>query len=130
MYLTKRNILIFVSLWRKKFNSFLFFYSLKIHSLKWMKEKSAERIWTKFKQTLNEFKSLKSIKRGVDFDMILNDDLIAACPYLNFLYKNFEFIKDSTHQQIRLDRTKEYLRFYNRDFRKQLHKSPIVNDSI
>ena len=95
-----------------------------------MKEKSAERIWTKFKQTLNEFKSLKSIKRGVDFDMILNDDLIAACPYLNFLYKNFEFIKDSTHQQIRLDRTKEYLRFYNRDFRKQLHKSPIVNDSI
>ena len=62
--------------------------------------------------------------------MILNDDLIAACPYLNFSFKNFEFIKDSTHHEIRLDRAKECLRFYNRDFRKRLHKSPIVNDSI
>ena len=62
--------------------------------------------------------------------MILNDDIFAACTYLNFSFKNFEFIKDSTDREIHLDREKEYIRFYNRDLRKRLQKSPIVNDSV
>ena len=71
---------------------------------------------------------IKSLKRRLD--MILNDDIFAACTYLNFSFKNFEFIKDSTDREIHLDREKEYIRFYNRDLRKRLQKSPIVNDSV